>query len=449
MISKIEATSKTSPGLHLISDTRNQYFYHADQHGRQHNSRSGFAVYYRYKPRNIAHLCNDTFTGVSIDKPKIHEAVMNRIKENTRSYAPTGLPAEYEVVSTRGTPIDYETSSEKSQRHRALNAAIDVIFWRRWLYAALLITTFVFLAARFYLPWQPGDICKDSACAFDPLLQFIIKSLPDFAAGWFEVLRQYPNLLWALILAFTLFVILKRYALDRTQTKASAAWCALKQCGPIPQWTPRIISRARNIIHTKFRSLVRWSMAVGVFILICYLLITAVSHTSLHLRNTLGWMCKESGARPLKERQTVTFPISNACFSSGILLQKGQSYHFNIQHDTWSDGTTYEGDPDGLFSPSLLHTFGVPLRRHITKPWLKLMGRVGSSGNDEISIGSKLDEYQARSTGELFLYVNDATFGFLPNWAIPYTWSFGPNNGNAIITASLIKDKEIQENINN
>lgn len=51
-------------------------------------------------------------------------------------------------------------------------------------------------------------------------------------------------------------------------------------------------------------------------------------------------------------------------------------------------------------------------------------------------IGAGLEEYGPRSSGELFLYVNDAVFGFLPDWAWPYRWEIGRNQGEGTITLS-------------
>ena len=79
------------------------------------------------------------------------------------------------------------------------------------------------------------------------------------------------------------------------------------------------------------------------------------------------------------------------------------------------------------------------VRRHISEPWLKLMGRVGQAGSETFVIGSGPTEYQAKSNGELFLYVNDAVFG-LPGryWALPYFWSSGKNKGTGTVTVSSV-----------
>jgi len=70
-------------------------------------SRSGVGGYYRYSPRKISDLYEAM--RAAADKagkqpgtlvPKIHESVFGRIKVGAHLYAPIGLPADYEVVTT-------------------------------------------------------------------------------------------------------------------------------------------------------------------------------------------------------------------------------------------------------------------------------------------------------------------------------------------------------------
>ncbi len=71
------------------------------------------------------------------------------------------------------------------------------------------------------------------------------------------------------------------------------------------------------------------------------------------------------------------------------------------------------------------------------------MCRIDNSGNEQFVIGSGLDEYTARSNGELFLYVNDAVIGFFPGgaWAWPYSWGIGVNTGEATVTVARVADE--------
>ncbi|MBL3529533.1 MAG: DUF2235 domain-containing protein [gamma proteobacterium endosymbiont of Lamellibrachia anaximandri] len=133
-----------------------------------------------------------------------------------------------EVVSTRNQAPEYEKSQEAQARAEAMNPALDVIFWRRWLYGLLLVTTALFLGSRFYLDWTPDGSCVDSACAIDPILVFAKDALPDLLGGWFDAWRQNPIWLWTILAAFGLFTWLKAIAWHSTQAHAGAAWAVLK-----------------------------------------------------------------------------------------------------------------------------------------------------------------------------------------------------------------------------
>jgi hypothetical protein len=83
----------------------------------------------------------------------------------------------------------------------------------------------------------------------------------------------------------------------------------------------------------------------------------------------------------------------------------------------------------------------IPLRRHVTKPWINLFARIGNDGNDNyvLSVGS--NEITARSDGELFLYVNDAVFGVWPQWDLSYIWQGGENVGSIAVTIDAEPDE--------
>ena len=264
MISKVEATSSNGPGLHFITRIRSEFISRSDWHGVQHDSRAGLAAYYRYKPRNITLLCDDPDTGVTINKPKIHRGVFERIKGST-PYAPTGLPESYDVVATRGKTPSFETSTESKSRIKAMNYALDIICWRRRLYMGLLITTFVLLSSRFFLDWSADGICQGTACLFDPLLKMAINVLPDFAAGWIEALRQNSSWLWGFTITFLSLSFMKKVASNATRIKAVAAWSAMKKMHSPPEWAPTLTSKLRLLLRSKFNKLLKWSLYTVIF----------------------------------------------------------------------------------------------------------------------------------------------------------------------------------------
>ena len=65
------------------------------------DSRRGLGVYYRYHPRPVERLCHDYHADVFVDRPKIHESVLERIRQDVDGYAPVVLPERYAVRHRR------------------------------------------------------------------------------------------------------------------------------------------------------------------------------------------------------------------------------------------------------------------------------------------------------------------------------------------------------------
>jgi len=434
MMSRVEA-EVTDQGLVFVKSLRDLYTSQSDWNGPQHDSRAGLALYYRYKPRNIDDLCNDPHAGVTISTPKLHRSVLERIKGRSLPYAPTGIPAHYEVVATGDEEHDYESADQASKRAESLNHARDIIFWRRRLYIALLFTTLALIASRFFLEWDKGGICIGTACAIDPLLQVIINTLPDFVVAWPDALRQNPNWLWGFAILFAVLFLLRRYASYATRAAATCAWSNLLHGSLPPAWKPTFTSRLRGLAKTPFKTSTVWLGAIAVFALILYLLVAVANGIVFHLRYTFGTLCDGSGStQTVSSPVTVNMDVMNACSATGIKLEKGVTYRFVVPDVTLHDGDKFEANPDGI-TPTKLFGF-VPFRRHLGEPWFKLHGKIDDAGFETFPLGAGSFTYTARSDGELYLYVNDAVFGLLPAWDLPYRWERGRNTGTLAVTIS-------------
>ena len=159
--------------------------------------------------------------------------------------------------------------------------------------------------------------------------------------------------------------------------------------------------------------------------------------TIYHMRNTVGALCKNSETmQTIDDPRTFTFDIGDACYATGIKLEQGITYRFNVPDTDLYDGENNHSGPDG-YSNWKLFPF-VALRRHIAEPWFKLCGKINDGGNETFAVGQGVSEYTARADGELFLYVNDAVFGVLPEWDLPYRWALGHNTGLVKIAISRV-----------
>ncbi len=434
MISRVEA-NKTSKDLMFVKSLRDLYTNQSDWNGPQHDSRSGLAMYYRYKPRNIEDLCNDKQAGVTIKLPKLHRSVLERIRGHSLPYAPTGIPANYEVISTDGKKRQYETPEQASERDASLNYARDIIFWRRRIYIALVLTTLVLVASRFFLDWDKGGICIGTACMIDPVLQLIINTLPDFVVAWIDALRQNPIWLWGFVIIFGVLFLLRHYAVAATRAAATCAWSTLLHGSKPPAWEPTPTSWLRRLGQTHFKAFTVWFGASVAFVLMLYLVIAVINGVAFHLRYTSGTLCDGSDTlQTVSSPVTVDLDVMNACSATGIKLEKGETYSFIVPDVTLHDGDKYEANPNGI-TPNRLLGF-VPFRRHLGQPWFKLHGKVDDAGFETFPLGAGSFTYTARSNGELFLYVNDAVFGLILDWDLPYRWEIGRNRGTVAVTIS-------------
>lgn len=462
MMSKSEARGDQS-GLHFIASERDRIADQANQHGTLYDSRRGLGAYYRYKPRNMADICHDKVNGVFIDKPKVHESVLVRIHDDVVPYAPLGIPANYAVQPRDpqcGTDIKdkYECDALPQKRVTALNHAWDVVYGRRYLYVLILAATAILVASKFFLDWTPQGPCEGPLCFADPVINLIIKVTPDFAAGWLEALRQNPNWMFGFLAVFGALFGLKRHAFFTTQKHALAAWAHVKKDGAgkvPPEWKESLAYSFRNLFGPSYKRFVNLVGAFFAFILIAFLLFFVLSRMVFEVRTTLGETCEESAelSPPPAEGVSLPFDAALPCVATGIRLEKGQSYSFEVTAASvnwddskgdypWLDGA-FEAGPDGFksaWSTALLAPW-VPTRRSWSQPWFKLMARISDTGKDRYALGKGPITITARTSGEVFFFVNDAICGFCPGatWSLPYRWPWGRNQGTAQIKVTPVQ----------
>jgi hypothetical protein len=183
---------------------------------------------------------------------------------------------------------------------------------------------------------------------------------------------------------------------------------------------------------------------------------------------------------------TATFKTNAMCTSTGLMAEKGATYRIRITipaNDPWTDNGITAG-PNGVppDNVSLLMSAGVPMRRHMGQAWYKSYVRIGAKGSDEYPLDAQpslsddvlLDRKSAwprlktcgadakpnakanpvditfesrivaRSSGELFVYVNDAVLDPYPlslllkqlGWGKDYFYC--SNEGSGKIAVDLV-----------
>jgi hypothetical protein len=222
------------------------------------------------------------------------------------------------------------------------------------------------------------------------------------------------------------------------------------------QWVERLRTHRMYERFTRFWS--RYAFP-GLFLLgTMYLAVALVSRAGFNIASSNGKVCKkdeqkqksnDKGKKESDEKKTkwnVSFKTNAVCTFTGVPLKKGATYRLLLWvpiSDQWVDNGV-RASPQGVHPDNVTTkmTLAVPLRRTLTQPWFKPIARIGDIGTDEyplepdpsIAWDAKDTEGKvfqtkivARSTGPLFLYVNDAVL--FPPWTAFYRDNDGSAEG--------------------
>jgi hypothetical protein len=176
-------------GLIFNSDEVQMAYEDSNVHSRIYNSRDGFAVFYRYHPREIEKLCKNRIEG----NIRLHRSVIERMNYRTANYAPGHLPGEFEIVET-----DIEASPEfrnpgKSPKWAKIREEVNLWVSRRKKLYAILVT---FLLAVIYATFQLKDAsipCSIRDGFWGAIANLFDFFLPDFFDGLLDfAVYQHP-----------------------------------------------------------------------------------------------------------------------------------------------------------------------------------------------------------------------------------------------------------------
>jgi hypothetical protein len=244
---KFKVTPRQPDALLVADSTR-------DKDGRLYDSRHGLASYYRYGPRDVSALCNDTYHDVHAPV-KIHHSVFDRIRSGATAYAPVGLPQNYEVVlqdgsiAPQGTPPS-EIPAQAAQRS-AQQGAWNFVWWRRLLY-------FLTVGATLHLVAFPLFYGVDSAREYTTRLRLIPEILrvageflPGFVTTWWiDSFATNPFKFLVSVIAIIVPIFFGLRLGTRTQDRMLAAWRgteAQKAGSPMPWMSFKLSGPPRGI----------------------------------------------------------------------------------------------------------------------------------------------------------------------------------------------------------
>jgi len=218
-------------GLTYIPAERAKLKARIDPLGPLHNSRDGLGNFYRYAPRDVESLCNAKNPGlwhwlkgifkrasavkneVTVQKPKIHHSVFDRIAAGGDGYAPVNLPKDYTVIGAGGDaiaipappaapPPHLESAQQASDRRKRQAAVWVKVWWRKQLYVLALLAMVFFAVYPYSKLFESyGDDVNDAiALVFGDLgnlvaaLPGLLRALPGagFFEGWIARYQEQP-----------------------------------------------------------------------------------------------------------------------------------------------------------------------------------------------------------------------------------------------------------------
>ena len=191
-------------GLKFKSDVVISARENANVHGRMYDSRQGFAIYYRYHPRDIQSLCDNAGAKVIV-----HESVIRRLRRKTANYAPTSLPKKFHIQDNQGNIVTTPDlpSADWSYLHSEVNHWIWI---RKWLYGIWLELTVLAMGLAGYL-WIWGDeIHRESRAGLTKDIAEIFEYFtPKFFDGFIDFfIVQRP---WLTTLGLLVILVYFRY----------------------------------------------------------------------------------------------------------------------------------------------------------------------------------------------------------------------------------------------
>lgn len=450
-----------------------------DKDGRIYDPRSGFGGYYRYGPRDLFALSRVLLSrgGTSV-LPRIHESALARIQNNAHSYAPRGIPGQYEIVTSQYELLSpQQNPCEKNiqaQARENLQRRIWNVIWLRRVVYFLTIGVSLYLIVFPLLTELPQTAENSNPIRWvSNLVRFVGGFLPDVAETWTIGYARDPVQFVAVggLLGVLLWCGTKLSAI--IHTRLGVAWQAALASRLKDSGEPRDPLYRMRTSRIYIAILAGWKNYVAPFLfafLFAYLGLALVSRALFIVQDNAGWVCRATGTkesihtlapgefilanresiRPTKEQSadafgTISgslpeFKTDDPCMSTGVWVERGRRYRVTFQ-DTESfynnDIPSSKGASFADEGPTLWHKtkmlLAAPLLRTFSQPWFRVVARVGDKGGEEAFLGPDPTEkkylinvpFTATRDGELFLYVNDAVLG------IPWLRDFfyGNNKG--------------------
>jgi len=340
------------------------------------------------------------------------------------------------------------------------------VWWKRIVYFATLGLTFALLLLPL-LSDTESQACTSPFCWLSPAIGALDLVLPKFTSGWTNWYVTNPGI-FILLAGLVAFGLLKGSGLEqKIQDAMRSAWYAIDGArptsvgnAPVARTASRLDAMVLHLRTNRFYQatlrLLTWRvLPTGFLVALAWVVVGLGGAGISAMRVSSGNLCEKTqieatvvGEVP---RAFVLDPTS-ICAPTGLALQAGATYRVDLVVQKPLKDATAAADLRGVrpTEVSWIMRASSLLKREFTQPWFAPMARIGERGTDvyalkpDPSVPFKwpLDELStklvARSSGELFLYVNDAVGP--PGW----TRFFYDNNGGTLqVVVSRIRPESM------
>jgi uncharacterized protein (DUF2235 family) len=433
-----------------------------DKDGRLYDSRSGVGGYYRYGPRKIFDLCHRKATSgkddaVLIDRPKIHESLLQRIDVGAHAYAPAVLPMSYEVVTQQGAIVPstaYESDDHSNARSQLQEAAWNVVWFKKGVYFATLAVTFFILLYPLLKKTPSAWEITTRLRPLADLIHLLGTFLPGVASTWIKAYQGNPGYFLSLLLVLGLLIYFSSELAGDIRARMQRIWKAQYPAPTSPLLPTDWVYRMRSSDgYIKTLAYLKHRFVPGFFaILFVVAGAMILNHVAFLFWDAAGLVCPETAKDKLVrmkpgDKLVRDFATNELCHASGIFVEQNGRYRFTVDKTVdWKDGDSIPSTVGGYHINDVpgrlerIETFLLaPFKRVWIRPFFRFIARTGSAGSEENfldpddhpeNVNQLQERYTARKDGELFFYVNDGVI------ALPYfdRAFYSRNQGGAKIT---------------
>jgi uncharacterized protein (DUF2235 family) len=467
----------------------------ANPYGPIHDSRAGFGAYYRFQPRKIAAFVDphedrtlsmrdpqrdeaNTRRGL-LTSVNVHESALARIITGIDNYAPSALPAEFEIIRTKGGIAHAALTDDNLRKLKAARAKAtirhelqengwDYAWSRRVIYFVTVGLTVALLLVPILSLFDPIErLCDDDRCFAEWMvaksLFFLPAAVSDFLGPW----TSKPIVLLILLPIIFLSIAFGRRWERRFRDEIRSVWrryMGLGQAAPLPAAAAPTKLRdfregpnyQRNFHFLKWQFLPALS-AIATIVVLGYaatIVTTQILYAFAEPQNQFCLSRGDADGRP--QATNVPFDTRN-CADLGVNVKADQAYEMRVQVTRpWTDNGL-EADPElGVHAPPAYLQAFIPLKRVTRANWMQPLTEVRDHNPGWLRrifkplVGPAVDIrrmplretgtdahyagfFCPRSNGHLYLMVNDAAPLLLP-------FQYRNNRGTASVSVQPAPD---------